>query len=144
MLAGARAGFDVVVSAPADLGPDPALFARIQAEAKAAGTHVGFETDPAKACAGARCVYADTWVSMGQEAEGEALKKKLAGYTIDAAMMKHAAPDAVFMHCLPAHRGEEAAAEVIDGPQSIIFDQAENRLHAQKAVLMLLSGVEPW
>lgn len=144
MLAGARAGFDVTVACPPDLAPDPKILARAQADAKATGATIAVENDPQKAVQGARALYTDTWVSMGQEAEAEALKKRLAGYTIDGALMKKALPDAVFLHCLPAHRGEEVTEEVIDGPQSIIFDEAENRLHAQKALLLLLCGAASW
>jgi len=144
MLMGVRAGMEVVVACPPDLAPDPAFMKLAEADASAFGGRVGVEHDPKVAVAGARCLYTDTWVSMGQEAEADALKKKLAGYTIDAALMKRAAPDAVFLHCLPAHRGEEVQAEVIDGPQSIIFDEAENRLHAQKALMLLLCEAEPW
>jgi ornithine carbamoyltransferase len=144
MLAGPRAGFDVTVACPADLAPDPVILARAQADAAAAGTHVTVEHDPAVAAGGARALYTDTWVSMGQEGEAQALRERLRGYCIDAALMARARPDAVFMHCLPAHRGEEATDEVIDGPQSIILDEAENRLHAQKALLLLLCGAEPW
>ena len=144
MFVGPRAGFDVTIACPADLAPDPALLARAQGEAKAAGTRVIVEHDPKKAVQGARAIYTDAWVSMGQEAEAEALTKKLAGYTVDADLMKRALPDAVFLHCLPAHRGEEVTDEVLDGPQSIVLDEAENRLHAQKALLLLLLGKEPW
>jgi len=144
MLAGPRAGFDVVVACPPDLAPDPAILALARADAEAFGTRVGVESDPAAAVEGARAIYTDTWVSMGQEAEAEALRKKLDGFCVDAALMKRARPDAVFMHCLPAHRGEEVTDEVLDGPQSIVLDEAENRLHAQKALLLLLSEAEPW
>jgi ornithine carbamoyltransferase len=144
MFVGPRAGFDFTIACPEDLSPDPALLARAQDEAKAAGTKVTVEHDPREAVRGARAIYTDAWVSMGQEAEAEALVKKLAGYTVDADLMKRALPDAVFLHCLPAHRGEEVTDEVLDGPQSIVFDEAENRLHAQKALLLLLLGKEPW
>jgi ornithine carbamoyltransferase len=90
--------------------------------------------------AGADVVYTDVWTSMGQEAETEARVKAFRGFMVTTAMMAAAGRDAVFMHCLPAHRGEEVSAEVMDGPRSIVFDQAENRLHAQKAVLVLLMG----
>ena len=96
--------------------------------------------DPYEGVAGAQVVYTDVWASMGQEAEAEERKKKFAPYQVDEELMSHAAPDAIFLHCLPAHRGEEVTAEVIDGPQSRVFDQAENRLHAQKALLYLLLG----
>jgi len=96
--------------------------------------------DPAEAVRGANAVYTDVWASMGQEAEAEQRKAKFVPYQVDEAMMNLAADDAIFLHCLPAHRGEEVAAEVIDGPRSRVFDQAENRLHAQKALLYLLMG----
>jgi ornithine carbamoyltransferase len=85
-------------------------------------------------------VYTDAWTSMGQEAEAQRRRKVFAPYQVNEALMRAAGGDAVFMHCLPAHRGEEATYAVMDGPSSIIFDQAENRLHAQKALLMLLMG----
>ncbi len=96
--------------------------------------------DPSEAVAGARAVYTDVWASMGQEAEAEERKRKFAPYQVNEELMSRAAPDAIFLHCLPAHRGEEVTAKVIDGPRSRVFDQAENRLHAQKALLYLLLG----
>jgi ornithine carbamoyltransferase len=93
-----------------------------------------------EAVALADVVYTDVWASMGQEAESEARRQAFAGYRVTSGMMAVAAPDAVFMHCLPAHRGEEVDADVIDGPQSVVFDEAENRLHVQKAVLVTLMG----
>jgi ornithine carbamoyltransferase len=89
---------------------------------------------------GAQVVYTDVWASMGQEYEAEERKKKLALYQVNEELMSHAAPDAIFLHCLPAHRGEEVSSETIDGSRSRVFDQAENRLHAQKALLYLLLG----
>ena len=112
-----------VVELTAKLGPAPAL-----------------TQDPYEAVAGARVVYTDVWASMGQEAEIEERKKKLTPYQVNEELMSHAASDAIFLHCLPAHRGEEVTAGVIDGPQSCVFEQAENRLHAQKALLYLLLG----
>ncbi len=94
--------------------------------------------DPFEAVADADVVYTDVWASMGQEDEAEKRQKAFAGYQVTGELMAQAAPEALFMHCLPAHRGEEVAAEVIDGTQSVVFDEAENRLHTQKAVLMLL------
>ena len=94
--------------------------------------------DPMEACRGADLVTTDVWTSMGFEAENEARKRAFADWMVDADMMRQAKPDALFMHCLPAHRGEEVAAEVIDGPQSVVWDEAENRLHAQKALLEYL------
>ena len=96
--------------------------------------------DPYEAIVGARIVYTDVWASMGQETEAEERKKKLAPYQVNEELMSHAAADAIFLHCLPAHRGEEVSAGVIDGPRSRVFEQAENRLHAQKALLYLLLG----
>jgi ornithine carbamoyltransferase len=94
--------------------------------------------DPHAACAGADLVTTDVWTSMGYEAENEARKKAFANWCVDAAMMARAKADALFMHCLPAHRGEEVAAEVIDGPQSVVWDEAENRMHVQKALMEYL------
>jgi ornithine carbamoyltransferase len=144
MLAGPRAGFDVVGACPPDLGPDPKVLARAQTDAREAKTIVEIEPDPVKAVAGANVVYTDTWVSMGQEGDADALRARLRGYCVTPALMAAAAAEAVFMHCLPAHRGEEVEAAVIDGPQSIVFDEAENRLHTQKAVMMLLLGAQTW
>jgi ornithine carbamoyltransferase len=94
--------------------------------------------DPVTAAADADVVYTDVWASMGQEHEASSRREAFAGYTVDQKLMKVAKPDAIFMHDLPAHRGDEVTPEVIDGPQSVVFDQAENRMHAQKAVLALL------
>lgn len=91
-----------------------------------------------QACAGADLVTTDVWTSMGFEAENEARKKAFADWCVDSDMMKAAKPDALFMHCLPAHRGEEVEAEVIDGPQSVVWDEAENRMHVQKALMEYL------
>ena len=96
--------------------------------------------DPHEAATGAQVVYTDVWASMGQEAEAEERKRKFAPYQVNEELMSLAAPDAIFLHCLPAHRGEEVTSGVIDGPQGRVFDQAENRLHAQKALLYLLVG----
>ena len=94
--------------------------------------------NPADACEGARLVTTDVWTSMGFEQENAARKKAFANWNVDTDKMRRAAPDALFMHCLPAHRGEEVTAEVIDGPQSVVWDEAENRLHVQKALLEYL------
>jgi ornithine carbamoyltransferase len=95
---------------------------------------------PEDAARGADVVYTDVWASMGQEREAAARREDFAGFTVDVAMLGKAARDAIFMHDLPAHRGEEVTDEVMDGPQSVVFDQAENRLHAQKALLSLILG----
>ena len=108
----------------------------------ASGGSVRAMHDPAEAVAGADVVYTDVWASMGQEHEAAQRKEDFAGYKVDAKLMARAKPDAIFMHDLPAHRGEEVSDEVIDGPQSVVFDQAENRLHAQKALLALILGDE--
>jgi len=123
--------FRVRVSTPPGYAVDSARTARD------AGRFEAF-ADPADACRGADLVTTDVWTSMGFEAENEARKRDFAAWCVDAAMMRAAAPDALFMHCLPAHRGEEVTAEVIDGPQSVVWDEAENRLHAQKALLEYL------
>jgi ornithine carbamoyltransferase len=140
MLAAPKVGMDVAVAAPAGYRPAEKYVAMAEADAAAAGTAVLVTDDPAEAVAGAACVYTDVWASMGQEEEAERRRLAFAGWTVDAALMRRAADDAVFLHCLPAHRGEEVAAEVIDGPQSRVFDEAENRLHVQKAILLWLLG----
>jgi len=137
---GAKFGMHVVVASPEGYKPDPVRVARAQAVAASHGGQVEVLTDPAEAVAGAHVVYTDVWASMGQEGEAELRKAVFAGYQVDAGLMSLAAADAIFLHCLPAHRGEEVAAEVIDGPQSAVFDEAENRLHAQKAIMTLTMG----
>ncbi len=137
---GAKFGMHVVVASPDGYKPDPARVARAQVTAAQHGGRVEVVTDPVAAVSGAHIVYTDVWASMGQEGEAEERKKAFAGYQVTPALMRCAAPEAIFMHCLPAHRGEEVAPEVIDGPQSAVFDEAENRLHAQKAILTLILG----
>ncbi|MEO8538046.1 MAG: ornithine carbamoyltransferase, partial [Betaproteobacteria bacterium] len=100
--------------------------------------YCAYSDDPADACDGADIVTTDVWTSMGFEAENETRKRAFVNWQVDTTLMRHAKPDALFMHCLPAHRGEEVAADVIDGPQSVVWDEAENRLHAQKALLEYL------
>lgn len=142
--AGPRAGFDVVLACPELLPPSHQVLEVAREEAARAGTRVFLEHDPRRAVKDAAVVYTDTWVSMGQERDAHSLRAKLTAYTVDDELMQTAARDAIFMHGLPARRGEEVMASVIDGPQSVVFDQAENRLHAQKALLLLLMGAEPW
>lgn len=144
MLAGPRAGMDVVCASPLTLPPSAYVYKRALKDAAEAGTKVEIESNLEKAVEGADVLYTDTWVSMGEEEEAKILMQKLEGYTITAELMARANKGAVFMHCLPAHRGEEVTAEVMDGPQSVVFDEAENRLHAQKALLLLLFGAERW
>ncbi|MEN9419380.1 MAG: hypothetical protein RI988_3000 [Pseudomonadota bacterium] len=125
-------GFTVHVSTPSGYGVDPAV-----AGVRDSSCYRVFD-DPREACAGADLVTTDVWTSMGYEAENEARKKAFALWCVDADMMSRARPDALFMHCLPAHRGEEVTADVIDGPQSVVWDEAENRMHVQKALMEYL------
>ncbi len=138
MLACSRAGMDFACGAPAGYEMDRELVARGEADAAAAGTTLLETTDPREAVAGAHIVYTDVWASMGQEDEQAKRERDFTGWQVDAALMAAAEPDAIFMHCLPAHRGEEVSAEVCDGPASIIYDQAENRMHMQKALMVRL------
>jgi ornithine carbamoyltransferase len=140
LLAGARVGMTVRMATPPAYVPSESVVHRARGDAQAGGGQVVVTHDPKEAVQGADVVYTDVWASMGQEAERERRLKDLAGYRVDAALMAQAREDAAFMHCLPAHRGEEVTAEVMDGPHSIVFDQAENRLHIQKAVLLRLLG----
>jgi ornithine carbamoyltransferase len=104
------------------------------------GAEIRLFTDPAEAVAGAHAVYTDVWTSMGQEEEAERRRQIFAKYQVNRDLMTAAAPAALFMHCLPAHRGEEVTADVLDSATSVVFDQAENRLHTQKALLLMLLG----
>ncbi len=133
--AAARFGFTLRLATPDSLRPPAGLITW----ARAQGAKVELTDDPATAVAGARCVVTDTWVSMSDD-PNTSRHNLLAPYRVTATLMKQAAPDAIFMHCLPAHRGEEVTAEVIDGKQSVVFDEAENRLHAQKGVLAWALG----
>ncbi len=137
LLTGAMLGFDVTCVSPRGYWPDDAIVQKAQQIGAQTGATIG-STDAVEAVAGAHVLYTDVWVSMGMDDEKEKRLADLANYQVDANMMAAAADDAVFMHCLPAHRGEEVSAEVCDGPQSIIFDEAENRLHAQKALMATL------
>jgi ornithine carbamoyltransferase len=128
-------GCGMTVVTPEGLEPDAAIQAQCIARAMRTGARLDVSNDPA-AVRGAFAVYADTWVSMGQEGAGAAEKKaRFARYRVDRALMAAAGPRALFMHCLPAHRGEEVTDEVMDSPASVVFDQAENRMHAQNALL---------
>ena len=138
LLAGATAGMHVRIASPAGYTPDAQVVADAEAIAATTGGSVALFTDPAEAVTGVDVVITDTWVSMGKEEEKATRLGSLGGYRVDAALMALAKSDAHFMHCLPADRGYEVTADVIDGPQSIIWDEAENRLHAQKALLVWL------
>ncbi len=143
MFGAAKVGMDVAIASPDGYQVNPHYADLVRQDAQAAGTKVILTTDPAEAVKDASAVYTDVWASMGQEAEQQKRVQAFKGFTVDAALMSHARKDAVFLHCLPAHRGEEVSAEVCDGPQSRIFDEAENRLHVQKAILLwLMAGVE--
>ena len=138
MQAAVRFEFELRMACPAELPPP----AEALAWARRQGARVAVTDRPEEAIEGAHCVVTDVWVSMGDEAEEKAKYRHnlLRPYQVDGRAMARARPDAIFMHCLPAHRGEEVAAEVIDGPQSVVWDEAENRLHAQKALLEHLLG----
>jgi ornithine carbamoyltransferase len=130
--AAAQFGFDLTFTGPSTLDPEPE-FVEL---ARSKGSNIVIERDPVKAVAGADLVVTDTWVSMHDaQSARERRHNQLRPYRVDAYLMSHAKPDALFMHCLPAHRDDEATSEVMDGPNSVIFDEAENRLHAQKAIM---------
>jgi ornithine carbamoyltransferase len=124
-------GFELGVATPPRFSPNP----EVVGAARGRGGRVEIVDDPAAAVRGADVVSTDVWSSMGQEAEADARRAAFSGFTVDAKLLAGAKPDAVFLHCLPAHRGEEVTEEVLEGPHSAVFDQAENRLHAQKALL---------
>jgi ornithine carbamoyltransferase len=132
-------GFDLRIACPKGYEPDPA----VRKEAGRVGRgEVRIVRDPAEAARGADVLYTDVWTSMGQEAEAAARRRAFNDYQVNATVVAAAKPDVLVMHCLPAHRGEEITAEVLDGPRAVVFDQAENRLHVQKAVLVWLLGGE--
>jgi ornithine carbamoyltransferase len=135
MEAAAKFDFAFVLACPPGYEPHEAVFG----SARAAGANVEVVHDAAAAADGADVLYADVWTSMGQEDEAERRKRDFAAYQINGTLLRRARPDALVMHCLPAHRGEEITDDVIDGPQSIVLDQAENRLHTQKGIMVWLS-----
>ena len=136
--AAARLSFKLALACPPQLNPDRSIIEW----ARRHGADIELTDDPDAAVAGADCVVTDTWVSMGQQDDTRRRKQLLAPYAVDAKLMRKAAPGAIFLHCLPAYRGSEVAAAVIDGPQSAVWDEAENRLHAQKAILAWCLGVD--
>ena len=138
MLAGATAGMNVVIATPSDYAPAQEVFEKAVLIAKATGGSVRLTSDVSSAVSGADVVVTDTWVSMGQEEQKQQRVKDFAGFTLDSDLLSLASPDAIVLHCLPAYRGYEITAEVLDGPQSVIWDEAENRLHAQKALMVWL------
>jgi ornithine carbamoyltransferase len=140
LLAGSRVGMEIRVATPAGHEPDGQIVSDARKWARDAGGDVVLDVDPRSAVRGADVVYTDVWTSMGQEAERETRLRLFRGYQVNQELLAMAKPDALVMHCLPAHRGEEITDEVIDGPQSIVFHQAENRMHLQKAILVSLLG----
>ena len=135
---GSKLGIHTTIASPVGYEPHPAALRLAREAAKESGAQIAVTHDPVEAVTDADVVYTDVWTSMGQEAEREERLKKFAGYQVNSALMGQARPDALFMHCLPAHRGQEVTDEVIESPNSVVFAEAENRLHAQKAVLALL------
>jgi ornithine carbamoyltransferase len=139
-LVGAALGMEVRLAHPPGYAPNEAIVARARELADASGGRLVFGREPAEIVSGADVVYTDAWTSMGQEAEAEERRDAFARYRVDDALLDAAGPDAVAMHCLPAHRGEEITSEVMDGPRNIIWEQSENRLHVQKALLVEVLG----
>lgn len=139
LVACAMAGMHVSVASPKGYEPDPAIVSRAREIAAFTGSTIEVTNSPEQSAEHADVVATDTWISMGMEQEAEKRKKDFAGFTVDEQLMKKAKPSAIFLHCLPAYRGYEVSAGVLDGPQSAIWDQAENRLHAQKALMAWLA-----
>jgi ornithine carbamoyltransferase len=129
--AAAMLGFELRLACPPGYQPDPGILAEAQSR-----TNVVITSDPTQAAIGANVVTTDVWASMGHETEAEQRRAAFQGYCVDAALMRHASPDAIVLHCLPAHRGEEISDEVLEGPQSRVLDEAENRLHVQKSLMV--------
>jgi ornithine carbamoyltransferase len=140
LIAAAKLKLDLILACPKGYEPDQAIMAAAETWATESGATIRLVREPAEAAEGAEVLYTDVWASMGQEAESELRRAAFKGYTIDDELLARARPEAVVMHCLPAHRGEEITSPVADGPASIIFEQAENRLHFQKALLEFLMG----
>lgn len=140
MLTAASLGSSISIATPKGYAPDPEVIVAALAIATTTGAQIEITNDPVLAVTGADAVYTDVWASMGQEQEAGERARIFAPYQVNEHLMSHADEAALFMHCLPAHRGDEVTAEVIDSPCSVVFDQAENRLHVQKAILLLLLG----
>jgi ornithine carbamoyltransferase len=138
MLTAVRLGMDFALGCPPGYTPDPDIVAQAEGLAAVSGAAIRITEEPAEALNGAHAVYTDVWASMGQEHEAAKRKKAFRGYEVNEQLFARALPDAVFMHCLPAKRGEEVADAVMESPRSVVFDQAENRLHAQKALLLMM------
>ncbi len=140
MLCASRLGMDFVIACPQGYEPDGGIVAQATALAQPQGSSIAVTHDPFEAAAGAHAVYTDVWTSMGQEDEAARRIADFAPFQVNQILLGKARPDARFMHCLPAKRGEEVTDDVVESPNSIVFDQAENRLHAQKALLLMLLG----
>jgi ornithine carbamoyltransferase len=137
---GAKVGMHVTVGCPTGYEPDPGIVKAAQDEGQETGARIEITHDPIMAAKDADVIYTDVWISMGQEHEQQPRMAALAPYQVNRLLMQQAKPNAIVMHCLPAHRGEEITEEVLDGPQSVVLDQAENRLHIQKAILLTWIG----
>ena len=140
MLAGVTAGMKVRVAGPAHYQPNPKVYRRAEEIALKTGGSIDVYTDPKHALIDSDVVATDAWISMGQESEKDQKLKEFAGFTLDDELMSIAKPEAIVLHCLPANRGLEISADVLDGPRSVVWDQAENRLHAQKALMVWLAA----
>ena len=140
VLAGASAGMHVVVGAPEGFSPDAHVVTRAREIAQGTGGSIELTTDPVEAAAGAEVVVTDSWVSMGREEESQDRMRVFPPYGVTEELLAHADPDAIVMHCLPVRRNVEIDDAVLDGPSSVVVDQAENRLHAQRALLLELIG----
>jgi len=138
--AAARTGLSIALACPKGYQPDQGILARARQEARSTGSTIALTTDPAAAAEGSHILYTDVWTSMGQERQAARRRKAFRGYQLNRSLVKRARTDAIIMHCLPAHRGEEITDDVMDSPHSAIFQQAENRLHMQKAILEWLLG----
>ncbi len=138
LYASAKTGIEFTVACPKGYEPHADILASARREAEASGGRIALTNDPRLAAKGADVLYTDVWTSMGQEAESAKRRRDFQGFQVDAALVRLATPDVLVMHCLPAHRGEEITDEVLDGPHSIVYDEAENRLHLQKAILVTL------
>ncbi len=138
MLSALRLGMDFALGCPQGYSPNPDIVAQAEGLAAVSGASLSIVNDPAEALRGAHAVYTDVWASMGQEQEGAIRRRDFRDYQVDDALFALARPDAVFMHCLPAKRGEEVSDSVMECGRSVVFDQAENRLHAQKALLLMM------
>ena len=140
LLGAALTGIELAIACPAKYSPEKDVIEEAKGIAAETGAKISITNDPKEAAQNADALYTDTWISMGQDEEAEERRKDFAGFCVDAKLLGLAKKDALVMHCLPAHRGEEISADVMDGPNSVVWDQAENRLHTQKAVMVMLMG----